>query len=384
MRDFNIDFAPDASALLADFTKRNAFHIGLCTAFLSENPESLLDLETQFRDNPVQVEQMLISEALNLLLQDSPPALYALSVVMSQLSEPCSQKEIQQIWTLLGVQSPFPAEVKPMLESLWRIAFLKSDDENFVLRSEIQTALEARLSADDKQSANVAISNFYNQSELPIGGKTRKAFHHLAKAGMLREAMNLAIAYSTEFSRTGDLESAKNLVVAALDYQSLLDSNLRIFLRHQLSAICFRLGDMIGAVNALESVVDDLKKTDNLAGRLSAEQQLAGLYAAQGRYDAAIEKYESVFAEHVAYKNTAGIAATATQEGMIYFQQKHFSEAVEKFYLAKLLSASLSDDEKNISRLNWEYLKSELDDQTFTALLEKTKDKVESEARRYA
>lgn len=377
-RTFEVDFDPDAKELLLDFTQRDPFAIGLCTAYLSEHPDSLLELQNEFEQDAQLAMSSLIERVLSLLLSDSPPILYATCVLLSQCDEPFSMETLDGIWKTMPWNDAYPKEVSVALAPLERIGFVLKTVSGIELHRAIKPSILSRLSDADKQSAAVTISNYFAQSALPDEQKIPHAHRYLKKAGLAKESLQLAIAFSNQFAKNGQYQAAKMLIESELLDAERLEGQLRIFLRHQLSAIEFRLENFDSSLALLESVVLELRQEGNLAGVLAAQSQLANLYAMQGNFEQSLKEYEAVKVEQARHHNSSGVAAVAAQIGMIAFQQQNFALAVEQFYLAKLLSVKLSDDERQICRLNWEYLQKEIGEARLNGFLNEVKSKAET------
>ncbi len=369
LRTFEVDFDPDAKELLLQFTRNDPFAIGVCTAYLSEHPDCILDLAQDFERDFETALSSLVERVLQLLLSDSPPVLYATCVLLSQCDEPFSEKILDGIWKGMPWDATYPPSISAVLPTLARVSFVQSASSGIFLHERLKRSILWKLSDADKQSACVSISNYFAQSKLPDEEKIPKAHHYLKKAGLIKEALQLAIAYSTAFVKEGKFDAARTLIADELSDPSRFDKELRVFLLHQLSVIDFNLRRFDDAIASLQQVVQELSETDNVAGKLAAQSQLANLYAMRGDIDAARREFESVLSQHEAHHNRSGIVAVNTQLGMMAFEQKNLLLAVEKFYIAKTLASTLSDSEKQICRLNWDYLQSELGEARLNELL---------------
>ncbi|MFN3344299.1 MAG: tetratricopeptide repeat protein [Chloroherpetonaceae bacterium] len=378
LRTFAVDFDDDAKDLLLQFTRNDPFAVGLCTAYLSEHPDSILDLAEEFERGFEAALSSLVERVLTMLLSDSPPVLYATCVLLSQCDEPFSEKILDGIWKTMPWDSTYPPSISPVLTTLMRVNFIQQESSGgIVLNEHIKRSVLWKLSDADKQSACVSISNYFAQSKLPDEEKIPKAHHYLKKAGLIKEALQLAIAYSTAFVKEGKHDAARRLIVSELSDTSRFEKELRVFLLHQLSVIDFNLQRFDDAISSMREVIKELSDSDNLAGKLAAQSQLANLYAMRGDFDKASSEFESVLNEHEKHRNVSGIVATFAQLGMIAFEQKNMLTAVERFYIAQSLSAQLSEDEKKICRLNWEYLQNELGDARLQELLSLVKPKAD-------
>lgn len=360
LRTFAVDFDDDAKDLLLQFTRNDPFAVGLCTAYLSANPDCILDLAKDFEQDFDGALSSLVERVLAILLSDSPPVLYATCVLLSQCDEPFSEKILDGIWKGMPWDEGYPSSIASALSTLARVSFVKKDSSGIFLDEHIKRSILWKLSDADKQSACVSISNYFAQCKLPDEEKIPKAHYYLKKAGLIKEALQLAIAYSTAFVKEAKFDAARSLISSELSDQSNFGEELRVFLLHQLSVIDFNLKRFDDAIHSLREVVQELSHGSNLAGKLAAQSQLANLYAIKGETDAARREFESVLSEHEAQHNLSGIVSICAQLGMLAFEQKDMPTAVEKFYIAKTLSANLSQDEQKICLLNWEYLRSEL------------------------
>jgi tetratricopeptide (TPR) repeat protein len=369
LRTFEVDFDPDAKELLLQFTRNDPFAIGVCTAYLSEHPDSILDLAQAFEQDFESALSLLVERVLQMLLSDSPPVLYATCVLLSQCDEAFSEKILDGIWKGMPWDATYPPSLSLVLQTLARVSFVQSDASGITLHERIKRSILWKLSDEDKQSACVSISNYFAQSKLPDEEKIPKAHYYLKKAGLVREALQLSIAYSTAFVKEGKYAAARTLISNELSDSSRFERELRVFLLHQLSVIDFNLQRFDNAIASLQQVVQELSQTDNVAGKLAAQSQLANLYAMRGDFNAARREFESVLSEHETHHNLSGVVATCAQLGMIAFEQKDLPLAVEKFYIAKTLASTLSDSEKQICRLNWDYLHSELGEARLNELL---------------
>ncbi len=360
LRTFAVDFDDDAKDLLLQFTRNDPFAVGLCTAYLSEHPDCILDLAEEFERGFDSAVSSLVERVLTMLLSDSPPVLYATCVLLSQCDEPFSEKILDGIWKGMPWDATYPSSITSPLSSLARVSFVKSDASGIFLDEHIKRSILWKLSEADKQSACVSISNYFAQSKLPDEEKIPKAHHYLKKAGLIKEALQLAIAYSTAFVKEEKFDAARRLISSELSDMSNFDKELRVFLLHQLSVIDFNLQRFDDAITSIREVVEELSHGNNLAGKLAAQSQLANLYAMQGNTDAARREFESVLSEHEKHHNLSGIVSICAQLGMMAFEQKNLPIAVERFYIAKTLSANLTQNEQKICQLNWEYLQNEL------------------------
>lgn len=383
LRTFAVDFDDDAKDLLLQFTRNDPFAIGLCTAYLSEHPDSILDLAEEFEQDFDSALSSLVERVLKILLSDSPPVLYATCVLLSQCDESFSEKILDSIWKGMPWDATYPSSIASPLSTLARVSFVKSDASGVFLDEHIKRSILWKLSDADKQSACISIFNYFAQSNLPDEEKIPKAHHYLKKAGLIKEALQMAIAYSTAFVKEGKYDAARRLISSELADMSKFDKELRVFLLHQLSVIDFNLQRFDEAITSIRRVVAELSDGNNLAGKLAAQSQLANLYAMQGNSDAARHEFESVLNEHEKHHNLSGIVATSAQLGMIAFEQKNLPIAVERFYIAKSLSAQLSEDEKKICRLNWEYLQNELGEARLQELLSLVKPKADAYIQRF-
>ncbi len=359
-RTFEVDFDDDAKALLLQFTRNDPFAVGLCTAYLSEHPDSILELAQEFEQDFESALSSLVERVLAMLLSDTPPVLYATCVLLSQCDEPFSEKILDRIWKGMAWEANYPASIVPVLETLARASFVKSDASGISLDEHIKRSILWKLSDADKQSACVSIANYFAQCKLPDEEKIPKAHHYLKKAGLIKDALQLAIAYSTAFVKAGKFNAARHLISSELSERSSFDKELRVFLLHQLSVIDFNLQRFDDAIASIREVIKELSEGDNLAGKLAAQSQLANLYAMKGDIDAAYREFESVLKTQEQHHNFSGIVAARAQLGMLDYERKNLLQAVEHFYVARTLSQSLSDSEKQICRLNWEYLQNEL------------------------
>jgi tetratricopeptide (TPR) repeat protein len=369
LRTFEVDFDSDAKELLLQFTRNEPFAIGVCTAYLSEHPDSILDLAKEFEHDFESALSSLVERVLQMLLSDSPPVLYATCVLLSQCDEAFSEKILDGIWKGMPWDATYPPSISLVLPILARVSFIQSDASGVILHELIKRSILWKLSDEDKQSACVSISNYFAQSKLPDEEKIPKAHYYLKKAGLVKEALQLAIAYSTAFVKEGKFDTARRLIAYELSDRSNFDKELRVFLLHQLSVIDFNLQRFDDAIAAIREVIDELSHGNNLAGKLAAQSQLANLYAMRGDSDAARREFESVLSEHEKHHNLSGVVAVSAQLGMMAFEQKDLPLAVEKFYIAKTLASTLSDSEKQICRLNWDYLQSELGEARLNELL---------------
>lgn len=361
-RTFAVDFDDDAKTLLLQFTRNDAFAVGLCTAYLSEHPDSILDLAQDFEQDFESALSSLVERVLSMLLSDTPPVLYATCVLLSQCDEPFSETILDGIWKGMPWEKSYPSSIMPALSTLASVSFVKSDASGISLDEHIKRSILWKLSDADKQSACISISNYFVQAKLPDEEKIPKAHHYLKKAGLIKDALKLAIAYSTLFVKEEKFDAARRLISSELSDMSNFDKELRVFLLHQLSVIDFNLQRFDDAIASIREVVQELSHGDNLAGKLAAQSQLANLYAMKGEIDAARREFESVLREHELHHNLAGIVSICAQLGMLAFEQKNLPTAVEKFYIAKTLSANLSKNEQKICQLNWDYLRGELGD----------------------
>ncbi|MFQ3596723.1 MAG: tetratricopeptide repeat protein [Chloroherpetonaceae bacterium] len=360
LRTFAVDFDDDAKALLLQFTRNDPFAVGLCTAYLSEHPDSILDLAQDFEQDFESALSSLVERVLSILLSDAPPVLYATCVLLSQCDEPFSEKNLAGIWKGMAWDETFPPSIATPLNILQRVSFVQNNVSGISLDEHVKRSILWKLSDADKQSACVSIANYFAQSKLPDEEKIPKAHHYLKKAGLIKEALQLAIAYSTAFVKEKKFDAARRLISSELSDMSNFDKELRVFLLHQLSVIDFNLQRFDDAIASIRTVVQELSHGDNLAGKLAAQSQLANLYAMKGDIDAARREFESVLREHETHHNLSGIVSICAQLGMIAFETQDMPTAVEKFYIAKMLSAPLSEHEQKICQLNWEYLRSEL------------------------
>lgn len=378
LRAFEVDFDPDAKELLLRFAQNDPFAIGLCTAYLSERPDSLLELQQEFEADFERAVSSLLERALKMLLSDSPPVLYATCILLSQCDEPFSETTLDGIWKKMPWDESYPASVLPALAALKRIHFVVPKGNGVALHERVRHWVLWKLSEADKQSACVTIANYFVQSALPDHEKIPKAHHYLKKAGLLREAAQMAIAYSTAFVKDGKYEAARQLIASELVDAHRFERDLRVFLLHQLSAIDFRLGRIDDAIESLQTVVKELGEMDSLAAKLAAQSQLANLYAMKGDIAKAQEEFERVLKEQERHRNLSGVAAALAQLGMLAFQTQNIERAVENFYAAYLLAPRLTSDEQRIYRLNWEYLKGELGETRLNATLAAVKPTAEA------
>jgi tetratricopeptide (TPR) repeat protein len=369
LRTFEVDFDPDAKDLLLQFTRNDPFAIGVCTAYLSEHPDSILDLAQDFERDFETALSSLVERVLQMLLSDSPPVLYATCVLLSQCDEAFSETILDGIWKGMPWDATYPPSISAVLPTLARVSFVQNASSGIALHERIKRSILWKLSDEDKQSACVSISNYFAQSKLPDEEKIPKAHYYLKKAGLIKEALQLSIAYSTAFVKEGKYAAARRLIADELSDISRFDKELRVFLLHQLSVIDFNLQRFDDAIDSLQQVVQELSDTDNVAGKLAAQSQLANLYALNGDFNAARREFESVLSEHEKYHNFSGVVAVSAQLGMMAFEQKDLPLAVEKFYIAKTLASTLNDSEKQICRLNWDYLQSELGEARLNELL---------------
>lgn len=360
IRTFAVDFDDDANALLLQFTRNDPFAIGLCTAYLSENPDSILDLAHDFDRDFESALSSLVERVLTMLLSDSPPVLYAICVLLSQCDSPFSEKILDGIWKGMPWDASYPPSIASTLSTLARVSFVKSSTSGLALDEHIKRSILWKLSDADKQSACVSISNYFAQSQSPDDEKIPKAHHYLKKAGLVKEALQLAIAYSTTFVKEEKFDAARRLISSELSDRATYDKELRVFLLHQLSVIDFNLQRFDDAIASIREVVQELSHGNNLAGKLAAQSQLANLYALNGDFNAARREFESVLSDYEKHHHRSGIVSICAQLGMMAFEQNNLPLAVERFYIAKVLSADLSENEQKICRLNWEYLLSEL------------------------
>ncbi|MCS6990094.1 MAG: hypothetical protein NZM06_11320 [Chloroherpetonaceae bacterium] len=378
LRSFEVDFDPDAKDLLLRFARGDRFAIGLCTAYLSERPDSILELQEEFERDYDGAIESLLERALRMLLSDSPPALYAACILLSQCDEPFSETTLDGIWKKMPWDESYPASVLPVLASLKRIEFVEPKGDGLALNERVKARVLRRLSDADKQSACVTIANYFAQSSLPDHEKIPKAHHYLKKAGLAKEAAQMAIAYSTAFVKEGKFDAARELVASELADSERFERELRVFFLHQLSVIDFRLRRFEDAIASLEIVVKELAETDNVAGKLAAQSQLANLYAMTGDLNKAKTEFELVLREQERHRNLSGVAAASAQIGMIAFQERNFPLAVEKFHVACLLSERLTSEERRLYRLNWDYLKDELGEARLNEWLALVKEQSES------
>ncbi len=369
LRTFEVDFDPDAKDLLLQFTHNDPFAIGVCTAYLSEHPDSILDLAQEFERDFETALSSLTERVLQMLLSDSPPVLYAACVLLSQCDEPFSEKTLDGIWKTLPWDATYPPSISSVLPILARISFIQNHASGILLHERIKRSILWKLSDADKRSACVSISNYFMQSTLADEEKILKAHHYLKKGGLVKEALQLSIAYSTAFVKAGKYAAARALIADELSDAARFEKELRVFLLHQLSVIDFHLKRLDDATTSLQQVVQELSQTDNLAGKLAAQSQLANLYAMRGDLEAARREFESVLSEHEIRRNLSGIVSVCAQLGMLAVEQKNLPLAVEKFYIAKTLASTLSESEQQICRLNWEYLQSELGEARLHELL---------------
>ncbi len=369
LRTFEVDFDPDAKDLLLQFTHNDPFAIGVCTAYLSEHPDSILDLAQEFERDFETALSSLTERVLQMLLSDSPPVLYAACVLLSQCDEPFSEKTLDGIWKTLPWDATYPPSISSVLPILARISFIQNHASGILLHERIKRSILWKLSDADKRSACVSISNYFMQSTLADEEKILKAHYYLKKGGLVKEALQLSIAYSTAFVKAGKYAAARALIADELSDAARFEKELRVFLLHQLSVIDFHLKRLDDATTSLQQVVQELSQTDNLAGKLAAQSQLANLYAMRGDLEAARREFESVLSEHEIRRNLSGIVSVCAQLGMLAVEQKNLPLAVEKFYIAKTLASTLSESEQQICRLNWEYLQSELGEARLHELL---------------
>lgn len=378
LRTFEVDFDSDAKDLLLQFARNDSFAIGLCTAYLSERPDSILDLAEEFERDFDSALSSLVERVLSMLLSDSPPVLYATCVLLSQCDEPFSEKVLDGIWKTMPWDSSYPSSISPVLETLARVNFVRKERSGVILDERIKRSILWKLSEADKQSACVSISNYFAQSKLPDEEKIPTAHHYLKKAGLIKEALKLSIAYSTVFVKEGKFEAARRLISFELSDVSSFDKELRVFLLHQLSVIDFNLQRFDDAIRSIREVIKELSEGENLAGKLAAQSQLANLCAMKGDLDAAQREFESVLSEHEKHRNLSGVVSICAQLGMMAFERQNLPTAVERFYIAKVLSADLSANEKKICQLNWEYLQSELGEARLNELCALIKDKADA------
>lgn len=190
--------------------------------------------------------------------------------------------------------------------------------------------------------------------------------HHLIAAGLHKEAVQLAAAYSPALMKADKTEVALTLLSAAIPLAASLNEEVELFLRHQLATGSAKLTRFDTAIAELNVIVEKLQKAGNTAAEFAARHQLNSALAAKGDYAGALAGFQDLMQKQYAHRNPSGVATAAAQIGLVALAMQNRKLAVEHFYIAKCLSEKLTEFEQKINDQNWEFLKEQIGEAEFS------------------
>ncbi|MDW8467575.1 MAG: hypothetical protein RML35_15880 [Chloroherpetonaceae bacterium] len=369
LHKFSLPFAEDDEARLLELARGSKLILGALKTLLLTNSCSEVELsaECQSISDTGTLSQRLLEQALAALTKEEFTPLYALCVVLSQATEPLSEKELETVWRQLAFPASFPS-AEELLYMLLPLHFIEVDTHHrapkFRLNAAVRAEVLKRLSEEDRINANTAFAIFYSNLQNPTDSQLLKHQHHLIAAKLHKEAVQLAAAYSPALMKADKTETALQLLQAAIPLAESLSEEVALFLRHQLATGSAKLAQYEVAIEQLTVIATRLQKAGNTAAEYAARYQLNSALAAKGDYAAALTGFQELMQKQAEHKNMSGVAAAAAQVGLAALALHDAERAVEHFYIAKRLSEKLSDMEQKISEQNWSFLREELGSST--------------------
>ncbi len=371
LQKFLLPFSEDDERQLATLAGKSPLLLGAIKSLLLTNTVSYDDLvrELQASAESDDLTTQWLRRALSSLSTGEYVPLYALCVVLSQATEPLSEKELDTIWKSIPFPEPYP-DGEDVLLMLLRLNFVelstKSSAPKFQLHSAVKAEILRRLSPEDCTSANLAFAQLYSNQTGNDDTRVPKWQHHLIAAGLHKEAVQLAAAYSPALMKADKTEAALTLLSAAIPLAASLNEEVELFLRHQLATGSAKLMRFDTAIAELSVIVEKLQKAGNTAAEFAARHQLSSALAAKGDYASALASFQDLMQKQYAHRNPSGVATAAAQIGLVALAMQNTKLAVEHFYIAKRLSEKLTEFEQKINSQNWEFLKEQMDEAEFS------------------
>lgn len=167
LQKFLLPFSEDDEKRLASLAGNSKLLLGAIKSLLLTNTVSYDELASELQAGAAQneLEVQLLRRALGSLSVGEYVPLYALCVVLSQATEPLSEKELDAVWKSIPFPEPYP-DGEDLLLMLLRLNFVelstKSSAPKFQLYSAVKAEILRRLSQEDCTSANLAFAQFYS------------------------------------------------------------------------------------------------------------------------------------------------------------------------------------------------------------------------------
>ncbi|MFN3428065.1 MAG: hypothetical protein ACK41G_10905 [Candidatus Thermochlorobacter sp.] len=370
LQKFSLPFAEEDEQRLLALAGDSRLLLGAIKSLLLTNALSYDDIVREFQAQQDGTDQttLMLQQALYALSAGECAPLYALCVVLSQASEPLSEKDLSAVWQYL----PFPEagpDAEDLLLILLRLNFVemttKSGAPKFQLNQEVKAEVLRRLSPEDSVSANIAFVHFYSNQTGNDDERTQKWQRHLIAAGLHREAVQLAAAYAPALMKAEKTEAALALLRAAIPLANALNEEVELFLRHQLATGAAKLMRFDDAIAELSIIAEKLRQAGNTAAEFAVRHQLSSALAAKGDYANALTGFQDLMQKQYDHHNPSGVATAAAQVGLVALAMQNTKLAVEHFYIAKRLSEQLSEFEQKVNTQNWEFLREQLGEEEF-------------------